>query len=204
MDGVITDTMPYHFDAWLDIFSAAGIKVDCYDIYAREGQDGFSTLKEIYAARHRRFDAREARRLLAAKEELFKRRVKRRFVKGSREFLRVLKKRRLRLALVTGTSRHEMKRILPVRLSAMFEVTVTGSDVRKGKPDPEPFLKALRMLGLKASDAAVIENAPFGIEAAKRAKLFCIALETSLPRRYLKKADIIFKSFQELRAAAGF
>ena len=40
MDGVITDTMPYHFCAWESVFAAEGIKVTHEDIYKREGQKG--------------------------------------------------------------------------------------------------------------------------------------------------------------------
>ena len=86
----------------------------------------------------------------------------------------------------------------------MFDVTVTGSDVRKGKPHAEPFLKALQQLGVNAKQAVVLENAPFGIEAAKRAGLFCIALQTSLPRKYLSRADVTFESYAQLHKSITF
>jgi beta-phosphoglucomutase len=204
MDGVITNTMPYHFDAWLDTFAKHGIKIGCYDVYKREGQDGLTSVKEIAAKQRIKLSLKEARQILAQKEELFKRIVKIKFVKGSRPFVRFLKKRKMPLALVTGTSRHEMHRIMPPRLLGMFEVSITGNDVRKGKPNPEPFLKALRRLKVNASQALVLENAPFGIEAAKKAKLFCIALQTSLPRKYLSRADAVFKSYTQLRKSIDF
>jgi beta-phosphoglucomutase len=204
MDGVITNTMPYHFDAWLAIFSSLGIKVDCFDVYTREGQDGLSTIKELYRQHRRKFDPGQARRILAEKEALFKRIVKIRFVKGARPFLRRLEKRGFRLALVTGTSRREMERILPAAIRRLFDVIIAGDDVKRGKPYPEPFLKALKALGVRAAQALVIENAPFGIEAAKRAKLFCVALETSLPKKYLGKADMVLRSFKELQSAIDF
>ncbi len=80
----------------------------------------------------------------------------------------------------------------------MFEATVTGDEVKRGKPHPQPFLKALKIMGLQPNDVVVIENAPFGITAAKRAGLFCIALETSLPKKYLTNADKVVKSFKDL------
>jgi beta-phosphoglucomutase len=63
--------------------------------------------------------------------------------------------------------------------------------VKRGKPHPEPYIKCAKLLGLKPSECVVIENAPFGIESAKKAGMFCIALTTSLPKAYLRKADII-------------
>lgn len=204
MDGVITNTMRHHFDAWMDTFSSVGIKVGCYDIYLREGQEGLATVKEVYAKHKKRFNLSQAKHLLLQKENLFKRIVKLRFIKGARPYLRYLKKRGFLLALVTGTSRHETERILPRSIFNLFDATVTGSDVKKGKPSPLPFLKALKLLKVLGPEAAVIENAPFGIRAAKKAKLFCIALETSLPRSYLAGADLIVESFKELQEKIYF
>ena len=204
MDGVITDTMPYHFDAWLAVFLKAGIKVNCYDIYCREGQDGLSSVKEISREHGQRLSVDQAKELLRQKENLFKRIVRPRFIKGSRQFINRLKERGFKLALVTGTSRHEVKKILPAGLYRIFDVTITSSEITKAKPDPEPFLKAIKLLKIRPSRAVVIENAPFGIEAARRAGLFCIALQTSLPKAYLSQADIIFKSFAELERKVHF
>jgi len=199
MDGVITNTMPYHFDAWLYVLGRAGIKVNCYDVYEREGQSGLTTLRELFKERGRRFNLKQAKQILSEKERLFKKTVRTSFIKGSRRFLKNLQKRGFLLALVTGTSRHEAKKIMHKELFSIFDATVTGDEVRHGKPSPEPFIKALKGLGVSPREAIVIENAPLGIEAAKRSGLFCIALATSLPARYLKKADLIFKSFAELQ-----
>jgi beta-phosphoglucomutase len=201
MDGVITNTMPYHFDAWLEVFSSVGINVSCYDVYKREGQDGLSSIREIFQEYGLRLAPEAARILLREKEELFKSIVKVKFIPGSRSFLRYLDRHGLILALVTGTSRHEAERIIPKDLWKLFRATVTGDEVKNSKPHPEPFLKALKALKLPARDAAVIENAPFGIESAKRAGLFCIALETSLPRKYLRKADVVFRSIEQLKSS---
>ncbi len=199
MDGVITNTMPYHYKAWRQVLRSVGIQATKFDIYGREGQDGLTSMKGIFAVYHRRFFEHEARALLRQKEELFKKIVRRKFVKGSRPFIRQLKKRGVLLALVTGTSRHETIKLLPKDLLQLFDATVTGDEVSRGKPHPEPFLKALQLLSISAQDALVIENAPFGIESAKRAHLYCLALETSLPRKYLRKADRVIPSFQALR-----
>jgi HAD superfamily hydrolase (TIGR01509 family) len=199
MDGVITNTMPYHFDAWLETFAKVGIKINCYDIYKREGQDGLTSVKEIAKEHKMKFSLREAKQILGQKEELFKRLVKIKFVKGSRPFVGCLKKRKFLLGLVTGTSRHEMHRIMPEKLLDMFNAIVTANEVKKGKPHPEPFTKALGMLKAAPEEAVVLENAPFGIESAKRANLFCIALQTSLPKKYLSRADTVFKSYAQLR-----
>jgi len=202
MDGVITNTMPYHFRAWHSILRRAGVDVSRYDIYKREGQDGLTSVKEILEERGIKKPMDEQKTILAKKEALFKRIVKPRFVKGAREFIRLLRKKGVPLALVTGTSRHEMRRILPKELRDAFAFTITGDEVKKGKPHPEPFLKALK--ALRTKDAIVLENAPFGIESAKRAGLFCVALTTSLPRRYLSRADAVYSSYKGLKRSGMF
>ncbi len=198
MDGVITDTMPYHFEVWQKIFLDQGIKVTHEDIYSREGQKGIESIKEIFLEHQKVFDPALAHQILALKEELFKKTFKRRFIIGSRSLLRSLSVKKFKLALVTGTSRHEAKRLLPKDLFELFDVTVCGCDVANGKPHPEPYLKAIKALDLDPLDAVVIENAPFGIRSAKSAGLRCMAVATSLPASYLRQADHVFSSVKDL------
>jgi beta-phosphoglucomutase len=204
MDGVITDTMPYHFRAWKKVMKDAGIDVTECEVYLREGQPGRRTIEDLFAERGRTFDPGLAGRIIRDKEKLFKKIVRRRFVRGARRLVGRLINKGLALALVTGTARHEAKKILPAALWRSFSVTVTGDEVKHGKPDPEPFLLALKRLGVKPREAVVIENAPFGIQAAKRAGLKCIALETSLPKTHLKSADMVFSSYREFERKVDF
>lgn len=198
MDGVITDTMPYHLQAWMTIFHRLGVRVNKNDIYKREGQKGLESVKEILAEYQFPFDMDIALKMLTDKEELFKQIFKRKFIQGSRPFLRKLKKNKFKLALVTGTSRHEAQKLLPEDIWNLFDCTVCGSDVNLGKPHPEPYLKALDGLNLNPQEGVVFENAPFGIRSAKEAGLPCIAIATSLPKTYLHEADLIISSYNEI------
>ena len=65
---------------------------------------------------------------------------------------------------------------------------VTSSDVQKGKPDPEPYLKAAAKLGFAGSDCIVVEDAPAGVRAGKAAGARVIAFLTTMPRRDLEAA----------------
>ncbi len=204
MDGVITDTMPYHYRAWKKILKDEGIKTSECEIYMREGQPGNITIKEIFGEHGVAYDDYRAKAALAKKEKLFKKIVKRRFIRGARPFIHLLKYEGFKLALVTGTARHEVRRIMPGALLGLFDVTVTGDEVRHGKPHPEPYNIAIKKLGITPRDAVVIENAPFGIQSAKRAKLTCLALQTSLSKRYLLGADHSFTSFKNLNEKTLF
>jgi len=205
MDGVITNTMPDHYRSWKTTLKDEGIHVTYEDIYKREGQPGLSSVQEIFKEyRKGTIDKRGANKILRKKENLFKKIVKTRFITGARKFLKDLHRNDMRLALVTGTSRHELQQILPASVRQLFSVIIAGNDVTHGKPHPEPYLKSLKNLKIKPSEAVVIENAPFGIRSAKRAGLYCLALETSLPKKYLSEADAIFSSIKDLQRRVHF
>lgn len=204
MDGVITNTMPDHFDAWQIVMLERGIRVTHLDIYRREGQRGITSVKEIFEDYNHPFDLDSAEEILKRKEIIFKEKTRKRFISGTRSFVKYLKNRGFDLAIVTGTSRHELHEILPDDFYKLFKVVVTGNDIKNGKPSPEPYLLALDKLGIKAGEAVVIENAPFGIASAKAAGIRCLALATSLPGEYLKDADLIFSSIKDLRSRVKF
>lgn len=204
MDGVITHTMPDHYRAWHKVYAGEGIEVTPQDIYIREGQRGIVSVRDILLSKNFPFTEEKAQELLQKKEALFKEIVRERFIPGTRCFLKSLALSGFQLALVTGTARHELDRILPANLKRLFDVVITGDDVTIGKPAPEPYLRALTALGIRPDEAVVIENAPFGIQAAKAARITCLAVETSLPRAYLQGADYVFSSVKELSEVVAF
>src|SRR5438046_3381164 len=108
LDGVITDTMPYHYRAWRSIFASRGISVTHEDVYKREGQKGIDSLRELFAEKIPHKPASKAlySSLLEKKERLFKQIFKRKFIAGSRKFIKKHHTQGFKLALVTGTSRH--------------------------------------------------------------------------------------------------
>lgn len=83
------------------------------------------------------------------------------------------------LAVATsGTRAHITKSLARFGLSATFDVVVCIDDVARGKPHPDLILEVLRRTGVAASNAIMLEDAPRGVEAAHRAKVFCVAVPT--------------------------
>jgi beta-phosphoglucomutase-like phosphatase (HAD superfamily) len=78
----------------------------------------------------------------------------------------------------------------------------TAYDVRRGKPNPDPYLMGLKKAGnLRPNEAVVVENAPLGIRAGHAAHIFTVAVNTGpLPDEELlvAGADLIFPSMKEL------
>jgi beta-phosphoglucomutase len=201
LDGVLIDTMPLHARAWQDALATFGLRVSRRDIYEWEGESGVVTARTLLSRRGREPSGAEIRALLAAKERRFSRLARGvRVPAALRACLAVLARRGLRLALVTGTSSREVRRVVPGSLRRLFQVIITGDRVRRGKPHPEPYRSALKRLCIPPADAIVVENAPYGIRSARAARAgLVVALASSLPRRYLRGAHVIVSSVSALR-----
>ena len=81
-----------------------------------------------------------------------------------------------------------------------MDAIITGHDITKGKPDPQVFLLASEKLGVKPPDCVVLEDAVLGVEAAKRADMFCVGIDRYGDPSRLKKADIIISDAAEITA----
>jgi len=89
-------------------------------------------------------------------------------------------------------------------LNEMFDANVVvSSDATPSKPEPDLFLLAAGRLGLDPSSCIVIEDAPLGIEAARRAGMACIALATTYPSSYLTEATVVATDWAAVRTAVG-
>ena len=96
---------------------------------------------------------------------------------GAMELLRALPLERW--AIVTSCTRQLAGVRIAVAGLPQPKHLVTATDVRRGKPDPEPYLRGAQFLGVPASDCLVIEDAPAGIRAGKAAGARVLALRTT-------------------------
>jgi beta-phosphoglucomutase len=200
MDGVIVDGMPYHIESWKKALSTVGISVTDLEIYLMEGMTGEETIKELTNKKNKSLSDESIRSVLKLKRKIFNDIFTVKLMKGSKELLLELHRLNYRLALVTGTRLEVVKKVLQMGLNDVFKSVITGEMVSNGKPDPEPYLKAVNELGVNKENCLVVENAPAGIESAKTAGLTCFAVQTSLSGEYLKSADKIFQSIDDLSA----
>ena len=114
------------------------------------------------------------------------------------QVLNKLKKQGFLLAIVTGSNRDKVKAMLPKKIISKFNVIIAADMIKRGKPFPDSYLTAAKQLNVKPSQCIVIENAPHGIKAAKAAKMFCVAVTTSLPKQFLTGANIVCKKVSEI------
>jgi beta-phosphoglucomutase len=89
--------------------------------------------------------------------------------------------------------------VLGPEICSWFDCIITAEDVECGKPDPEPYLRAIQKLHVAPSECLIIENAPLGIRAGKSAGAAVVAITTTLAPYHLREADAIVHDFEELR-----
>ena len=114
------------------------------------------------------------------------------------DLLARLRKLWCKLGMVTGSSRKSVDLVLTPEQEHCFDAVITADDVTRPKPDPQPFLRAAEIMGVEPSRCAVVENAPFGVRAARAAGCRVIAICTTLLPEDLREADCIVRNHREL------
>ena len=102
--------------------------------------------------------------------------------RGSKDFLKQTPSSIFRCSIGTSTERKNVElAISQHNLSKYFLGAACSEDVSRGKPDPEVFLEAAKILSITPKNCVVFEDSPHGIEAAKRAGMKTVALTTTHP-----------------------
>lgn len=96
-------------------------------------------------------------------------------------FLEILKENGYPLAIASGSSKEIINEILSItHLTGFFDVIVSAEEVALGKPNPDVFLEAAKRLNIPAVNCLVLEDSMPGVEAAKRALMYCAAIPYSI------------------------
>jgi beta-phosphoglucomutase family hydrolase len=203
LDGVLVDSAPFHFQAWRELLASLGRELSEADFRRTFGLRNDTILSDLVGD----LPAAEVERLAARKEALFRRAALGNIVPlpGALALLRLLRERGFKLALVSSTPHGNIDLILgSLGAEAAFDVIVGEEDVTRGKPDPEGFLLAARRLGVPPEECVVIEDAPVGVEAAKRGGMRCVGVSRDRPRDALAKADLVVETLEDPAVAAFF
>ena len=176
-DGVLMDSEPVHYECWKEALAPLGIHID-WEPYREHCIGASEPATMDYYARlgDPPFDPDEIRACYPLKKALFRARMERDlpFVPGIRELLRSLDGR-YKLAVVSSSSRTELEPLLErAGILDCFAALVFGEDVERHKPEPDPYLLAVRLLGV--SSALVVEDSEAGLESARRAGLDAVRI----------------------------
>lgn len=179
-DGTLVDSMPAHFEAWceaLTIHGAGGIfKEDVF--FAMGGRPTLDIVVELNDEYSLRLDPISV--ALAKREAFLKRLATVTLIDEVAAFAKSLRGK-FPMAIATGGSRMVIEKTLKVvGVSDWFDEVVTAEDVAEGKPAPDIFLRAAKLIGVQPSRCLVLEDAPAGILSAQRAGMQVIAIPCPL------------------------
>jgi beta-phosphoglucomutase len=216
-DGVLVDSELLHFQAFNRIFAKfSSTSADKFQISTQEYYDRFLGLSDEELLRlmnkqnNLRLSEQRLQELLKEKAGMFKELASTQatVIAGVPEFLKMLADNKISMAICSGALLPEIEMILQgAGLRDYFDVIVSAEQVKKGKPDPEGFLLALKLLNEKApqkiepKDCIVIEDSHWGLEAAKNAGMHPVAVTNSYPADQLKPADKVVANLSELTLA---
>lgn len=177
MDGTMIDSMPWHARSWVEFANRHGVTMGAEEILARTtGRTGVECMREIF---ERSLTDAECEVLVAEKELIYRELFAPSFaeVAGFRSFARAAHERGLKIGVGTAGDRHNIAFAMSnLNMEPVPAAMVGGDEGLTGKPTPAIFLEVARRLGATPERCIVFEDAPFGIEAARRAGMRAVAV----------------------------
>ena len=204
MDGVLYDSMPNHGVAWQRAMKEFGIHFTLEDSYATEGARGVDTIRK-YAKEQlgKELTEEEAQKVYDVKAHYFHEMPEAKVFDGVIDLMQKIKASGLKIGVVTGSAQ------LPLikRVTRDFgdyvsaDQITTAYDVKRGKPNPDPYLMGLQKAGnYLPTEGIVVENAPLGVHAGATAGCYTVAINSGpLADSVLlnEGADILFPTIRE-------
>jgi len=208
-DGILVDTEPLHYRAFQKVLVPLGLGHG-YEHYMEHyiGFDDRDAFLYAFEKAGRELDPVMLGSLIEAKAHALQQMIERGTptFPGVVELVRELNAQGMPMAVASGALRHEVLAFVKsLRIDGAFCAIVAADDVRKSKPDPETYLLALERLreaqgwtALEPAACIAIEDTPAGINSAKGAGMYVIAVTNSFPESQLGKADHIVGSLEDV------
>jgi len=180
MDGTMIDSMGHHAQSWSVFAQRHGLQVDLADLMRRTtGRTGAECMRELF---QRPIADDEAWALIAEKEAIYRELFGPVFaeVAGFSAFCAQAQAKGLKIGVGTAGDQHNIAfALMHLKLATPPLAVVGGDEGLAGKPEPAIFLEVARRINATGKNCIVFEDAPFGIEAARRAGMRAVAICTS-------------------------
>jgi beta-phosphoglucomutase family hydrolase len=208
MDGTIVDNMAFHTQSWVTFFERRGRAIDADEFFrTTAGRQGKEIIRshmgedlgddEVAVLNHEKE---------AVYRELYAPHLK--SVDGFEDLIASARSQGIALAVGTAAPPANVDFTLDgLDLRRHFETIVGALDVARGKPHPDVFLEAAKRCGAEPANCIVFEDAPLGVEAARRAGMRVVVITTTLPAEAFAEFDnviAIVSDFSELSLDALF
>jgi len=207
-DGVITDSEILHLRAFNQVLAQYNVVISTKDYYTEYlGYTDVDCFRQLIQKGLLKTDKQGIEELVKQKNEVFEELAKTegQIIEGVRDFLQMVKDNNIPMAICSGALLAEIELILEqAKLRDFFEVIVSAEQVKKGKPNPEGFLRALKKLNqgrqdpIEAEQCIAIEDSHWGLKAAKAAGMHTVAVTNSYDAKELATAEKIVGQLGEL------
>ena len=198
MDGVIVDNMQYHKQAWERFLKKYAPEIELQEFTRHFGKTNKDLFKIIF---QKDISPEEEVRLGEEKEALY-RDLYAEFIEpvnGLSDFLRILKKNHVKTAVATASPETNVDFVFKnIGLLEYFDAVIDASDAKKGKPDPEIYLKAAHLIDYPPESCLVFEDSFPGIQAAINAGMKVIGVTTSHPPEILRNTELTITDFAKI------
>jgi beta-phosphoglucomutase len=199
MDGVLVDSEEFICRAAIEMFREKGIFVSPEDFIPFVGAGENRYLGGVAEKYNYSLDLeKDKARTYEIYSEIVRNKLKP--LSGVKNFITLCKQKNLKIAVVTSADEVKMNiNLREIGIPAeMFDATVNGLQIERKKPFPDIYLKAAKILGTEPAECLVVEDAPNGIEASKKAGMRCLAVMSSFPEKELEEADWIVKDLSSV------
>ena len=203
LDGVITDTAKFHYVAWKELADSIGITIDLQFNEQLKGISRMDSLERIlaYGGKENDYTAEQKEEMAADKNANYVKLLDDLspavLLPGVKAFLDAAKEMNVPCSLASA-SKNAPFILKKLGVYDYFDAIVDPATLKKGKPDPEIFVRAAELIHIDPSEAVGFEDAQAGIEGIKGAGMYAVGVEGNEP---LTEADMTIKSFEELNVS---
>ena len=219
LDGVLVNTNPLHCQAWKELAQELGIpfttedyeaflgisRAQCLELLLQKGNRSFSPQEKIRLCDMKKgnhsLSESEKERLCTRKNDRYRELIggltPAALLPGVPEFLRAARAEGYRIGL-GSVSKNAGFLLQRLEIGPLFDAVIDGTQIVKGKPDPEVFLKGARALNLLPEQCVVFEDSAAGIEAAHRGGMKAVGIG---PPQRLPEAELTAPGFAGLTPA---
>ncbi len=178
-DGVVVQSERLHMKTFLELLAPYHVTVDEKRWYREFAGTGSRHIFEVLVKENG--IPEDVDRLVERRKRIYEERVRAGELKetpGIRQFLEYLRSKKMKIAIVSGSHSSNVRAALETLELGKFDIIISGDDMKERKPDPAPFLRAAKMLSIAPLNCVVIEDSVSGCEAARRAGMKLIVMES--------------------------
>ena len=174
---MILDTETTDFESWASVYRDYGVELPRDRWLQTIGSDGsgFDPFAHLCEATGEALDERKVRAMRGPRRDAMVAVL--RPLPGVVEWIRAARDRQMGVSIVSSSPADWVRQHLEnVGMDPLFDFLMTFERVQHAKPHPELYLRALAEYSIEARDAVAVEDSPNGVEAAKAAGIFCVAV----------------------------